>query len=66
MPEDMTRADLEEFFKGVRDAFDDPCVLNPEWGIWRQRGYATGVVERIDRQFGYPSRTVHTSEKHVQ
>lgn len=54
MPEDMPPSALDDFFAGLRDAFDDPAVLDSSGSYWRQRGYATGVVERIDRQFGYP------------
>ena len=65
MPEDMPQTELEEFLSGVHAAYDDPCILNTSASYWHQRGYATGVVDRIDRQFGY-TRGVHTSAKHVQ
>lgn len=65
MPETTTAHELEEFFAGLRAAHDDPCVLNTSASFWWQRGFATGVVDRIDRAFGY-GRAVLTSDRHVQ
>ena len=53
MPEDMPEIELNEFLSGVHAAHDDPCILNTRASFWWQRGFATGVVDRVDRQFGY-------------